>query len=266
MKVIAEVGSNIKSYSDAEYSICKAREAGANYVKFQCYSEQDLYGTGSSTYEPFKPEWIKRLKEVADKTEIGFMCTGFSPGMYALINLYVDTHKVASAEITDLNILSTIATFKKPVVLSTGGASIPQIQTALEILKGCPVTIMYCVPKYPAKYIDFEMLPILKSTFGNDYSYGYSDHSIDIGIIPVIASQFPCTILEKHVNFLDYTDTPDCQHSLNFEELSMMIRVLKGEEISLADIDKLNNVEMATKHQRVLNIETGKYKRPKQKS
>lgn len=263
MKVIAEVGSNIKSYADAEYSICKAREAGANYVKFQCYSEFDLYGEGSKDYKIFDPEWLPRLKEVSDKSEIGFMCTGFSPEMYDIIDPHVDIHKIASAEITDLNILFKVASLGKPIVLSTGGASIMQISEALNIVKICPVTIMYCVPKYPSKYIDFEMLPILKSSFGNNYSYGYSDHSIDIGIIPIIASQFPCSMLEKHVNFLCYTDTGDCQHALNFEEFSMMIRVLKGEAISMADIDKLNNQDMIIKWQRQYDQSSGRFYRPR---
>lgn len=260
MKVIAEVGSNIKSFKDCVYSIEQSRLAGANIVKFQLLSRFDLYGEGSKEYCPLKKDWIPDLKNIADQNEIEFMCTGFSPEIYDYLNPFVKIHKIASAEITDLDILNKVASFKKPVILSTGGAKYAQIQQALDILKPCSVIIMYCVPQYPAKIISMDAFEVLKN-FGNNYSYGYSDHSIDACIIPKMFKDAGATIIEKHVNFLEYCDTPDAHHALNFKELSLMCRILKDEVISLVDIDKLNNSQMREEWQR--RLIKGKYLRQK---
>ncbi len=261
MKVIAEVGSNIKSYEDCVHSIKEARRAGANYVKFQCLSEFDLYGEGSKEYRPFRIEWLAPLHQVAIDNEIEFMCTGFSVEGYKAIDPFVNVHKIASAEITALDLVETVASFKKPVVLSTGGADLEQIKVALHLLEKCPVTIMHCVPKYPAKIVNFKYIDYFKNTFSNGYSYGFSDHTIDIFSNPVTALEKGCSLIEKHVNFLEYTDTPDANHALNFQELSIMIRFLKNEEVSYKEVDEYLHKDMREKWQR--RLINGKYLRPR---
>ena len=261
MRVIAEVGSNIKSYEDCVYSIKKAREAGANFVKFQCISEFDLYGEGSKEYRPFRIEWLAPLHQVAIENEIEFMCTGFSVDTYKAIDPFVNVHKIASAEITAIDLLWTVASFRKPVLLSTGGASIDQIKFAIKVLKECPITLLYCVPMYPAKVILLLMIDRLKYVFGENLSYGYSDHSIDVLNIPTLAKAYGCSIIEKHVNFLEYSDTPDSQHALNFTELLFMVRDIKGENISVTEIDSYINKDMIKKWQR--RLINGRYLRPK---
>ena len=225
MKVIAEVGSNWKTLEDCIKSIKLAKSAGADVVKFQYYTNKDLYGVdGERECIPA----MMQLNQVAKDNQIEFMCTAFSPFMYCTVNSFVTTHKIASSEITDENILKTVNGFKKPVILSTGGARTLQVANALSLLKDCPVTIMYCVVAYPARVIDFRVLEAYQEFFGRDYSYGYSDHSIDVLNIPKLAEKSGATVLEKHVNFTDHADTPDAPHSLNFHEFKLMVDHLKG--------------------------------------
>lgn len=225
MKVIAEVGSNWKTREDCASSISLAKVAGADAVKFQWFTNECLYGViGDRKNKPI----INALKDICDTNGIEFMCTAFSPYGYDVINPCVQTHKIASSEITDINILRKVNSFKKPVILSTGGAQTLQIAAALQELKDCPVTILYCVVDYPARVIDFRMLEFYQEIFGKDYSYGYSDHSIDVLNIPKLAEKSGATVLEKHVNFTTHTDTPDAPHSLNFNEFKLMCDHLKG--------------------------------------
>lgn len=262
MKIIAEIGSNIKSYDDCVNSIKYARKAGANMVKFQLLSEFDLYGEGSKDYRPFRIEWLAPLHQVAQDNEIEFMCTGFSIEGYKAIDPFVERHKIASAEITAIDLLETVASFKKPVLLSTGGASVEQIHEAILALDGCPITLMACVPKYPAKMISPSYLDIFKDNFGGRLiSFGYSDHSADAVIWPMHFISEGASIIEKHANFLEYIDTPDALHSLNFQEFNFMARTLRGENIAPEEIHEYNSKEMREKWQR--RLINGKYLRPK---
>lgn len=231
MKIIAEVGSNIKSYEDSIKCCTMAKGAGADYVKFQCFSKHDLYGEGSKAYTSFQLDWFEGVKGHCDEIKIEFMCTGFDSEVYEIIDAYVSTHKIASSEITDMHILDKVNSFGKPIFLSTGGATNEQIKEALDKLKDCKVTIFYCEPSYPAKIINFQRLLDLRSVFGLSYDYGYSDHSIDVLYIPSISKVNGSTVLEKHVNFLDYKDTPDAGHSLNFFEFKMMCYKIKNKPL-----------------------------------
>lgn len=225
MKVIAEVGSNWKTHADCLRSIDLAKECGAHFVKFQLYTHKELYGfDGDLKCEPK----IEALARHAKDKKIGFMCTAFSPVGYRRIDPLVKVHKIASSEITDLNILETVNSFKKPVIVSTGGATHAEIDAALFALRNCHVTLLYCVVDYPARLVDFRHLDELMSVYDGRCEFGYSDHSTDVLNIPKIARNKGCDILEKHVNFTLHTDTPDAPHSLNTLEFSMMVRHLKG--------------------------------------
>lgn len=250
MKIIAEVGSNWKTLNDCIYSIKQARRAGAHAVKFQLFNHQELYGQninfekiGETPY--LHPDWISILKKECDENEIEFMCTAFSVHGYEKVNPFVSSHKIASAEMTDINILNTVNSFGKTVYLSTGGSNTSNdIRHALLYLKNCPVTIMYCVADYPAKIIDFRKLDQMKYYFGDNYSYGYSDHSIDVFNIPMTAKSKGCSVIEKHVNFTNHKDTNDSGHSLNFEEFSLMSRALMGEMPTIEETESLTNKDM----------------------
>lgn len=254
MKIIAEVGSNWKTLDDCIMSIEKAKEAGANIVKFQLFSHFDLYGTINADIPGITPnldvQWLPVLKECAMDNEIEFMCTGFSVSRYNMIDPFVYRHKIASAEMTDINILERLNNIGKPVVMSTAGSSLDEIKSALNYLRRVPVTIMFCVGDYPAKIIDFRRLEQMKNYLGDNYSYGYSDHSLDVLNIPKIAKDYGCVLIEKHVNFTIHKDTNDANHSLNFEEFKLMCAMLRGESLSILDTENYANILMKKQYKR----------------
>lgn len=229
MEVIAEIGSNFKTLDDCVSSIRQAKQAGANIVKFQLYTFKELYGVeGVKMPGELPREWIHSLSEVARREGIEFMCTGFSAGGYRFLNPYVKRHKVASSELPDIELLSTLNSLGKPVILSTGGSTLNEIGSALLMLRNVQVTLMYCVVDYPARVVDLRHLELMKDRFGDGCSYGYSDHSTDVLHIPFLAKSFGAVVLEKHVNFTNHTDTPDAPHSLSASEFQMMTQRLKS--------------------------------------
>lgn len=256
MKIVAEVGSNWKSLAECMLSIKLAKEAGADVVKFQFFNHDELYGDGSGLdligNSPYMPSgWLWQLKNYSDEMMIEFMCTAFSPSGYNKVNTMVQTHKIASAELTDVSILDTVNRFKKPVLLSTAGSHMQiEIKNALLHLVDCPVTILFCVGDYPAKIVDFRKLDLMKEFFGPGYSYGYSDHSIDVLNIPKIAKEKGCVVIEKHVNFTHHQTTPDAGHSLNFNEFKAMCLMLKGEDQTVNELDEHTNIMMKKQYKR----------------
>jgi N,N'-diacetyllegionaminate synthase len=234
VKIIAEVGSNWRNFEDCKDSISKAKACGADAVKFQLFDYVSLYGptllpveVTSNTYYLNK-DWLPKLKEKADACGIEFMCTAFSPELIDIVDPFVSTHKVASSDLTHIRMLEKLEKIKKPVILSTGGSGKVDIATAVKIFlwREIPVTLMYCVSAYPARVINAFQFEWLKS-FG--CSVGYSDHSIDVAIIPLTFAKLGATVIEKHANFVGARG-PDSPHSLNTEEFKCMVQTLRGEE------------------------------------
>lgn len=264
MRVIAEVGSNFKTYEDCINSVKAAHLAGADTVKFQMYTHRELYGVAGRLPGELPRDWVPYLRNYAEHLGIEFMCTAFSPEGYEFVNSFVSTHKIASAELGAPDILKKVNSLGKPVVLSTAGSTLDEIAAALELLKDVKVTIMFCVADYPAKIIDFRNLKELSERFGKSYQYGFSDHSTDVLNIPHSAKFYGATVIEKHVNFTRYTDTPDAGHSLNAQELSLMITNLK-KQVPRELVESLCNQSMKKdwkrRHIKLQNGESG-YFRP----
>jgi sialic acid synthase SpsE len=227
--IIAEVGSNWTSLEDCLHSIRQAKACGADAVKFQAYDWEALYGV------PFGPgvtkiagqlpiDWLPHLKSECDYVGIEFMCSAFSPELVEAVDPFVNVHKVASAEMTHVRILEKLMEIGKPVILSTGASGVKDIVMALGTLGDTPVVLMYCESSYPATEIHFGKLVNLKQL---GTLVGYSDHSTDVLVIPVVSTAYGACVIEKHVTFID-AETPDSGHSLNGEQFKKMIDHLNG--------------------------------------
>ena len=229
MKVIAEIGSNWSTMDECIQSIYLAKACGADAVKFQLFTDMELYGLPNPNVAPYSmpPHWLKELKRQADKVGIEFMCTAFSVDGLKFVDNFVETHKLASSDLTHIRMLEALRKIGKPVLVSTGGHGEGDIGMALDILAHTDVTVMFCVSAYPAKFINFKKMERLKK-FGRPV--GYSDHSNDVLNIPWMAKQLGATVLEKHVNMID-AKGPDRPHSINPEEFSLMIKHLNKEDI-----------------------------------
>lgn len=225
MRVIAEVGSNWQSFEHCKDSIALAKNCGAWAVKFQAFDHLSLYGFDGPSNHSLPLEWLPKLSEKAKACGIEFMCTAFSPELLEVVDPYVKHHKIASSDLTHKRLLEAVNKTKKPVFLSTGAHGMADVEMALKHLKNCPVTLMYCVAEYPARMINLEGIQMLRRL---NPLVGYSDHSTDVNVIPLEAKRRGAVVIEKHVNLVGVTDTPDAPHSLTLEELKAMILNLEG--------------------------------------
>lgn len=258
VKIIAEVGSNWSTFEDAKNSVILAKNCGADAVKFQLFDFASLYGwqnrsdeDGNSLHKDMDTlikgvlphDWLPKLKEKADACGIEFMCSAFSPELIDVVDPFVKTHKVASSELTHIRMLQRLAAIGKPVILSTGASGMGDIKKALEVLGSTPVTLLYCVAAYPARFVDLNRFEELKN-FGRPV--GFSDHTTDVAVIPGEMVRRGAIVIEKHVNFCE-AQGPDADHSLNTAEFKAMVDILRGRPAHLNE-----ETAMYTQHNRRL--------------
>lgn len=226
--IIAEIGSNFKTIHDCIEAIKISKNVGADAVKFQLATEEELYGRqiDMGLDDNFiKRTWVKPLAMEAKSVGIEFMCSAFSEQGYSFINEYVNYHKIASCENTHPGILKTVAHFKKPTFVSLGQTNIGEINYIHKALKECPHTFLYCEVAYPSKRARLEYILHLKNLFGKA---GYSDHTTDSDIIPVDAVHgYGARVIEKHFNPLDLYGTPDAPHSLDIPDFVNMVQRIR---------------------------------------
>lgn len=239
--VIAEMSANHGNDIETAKAIIKAaKEAGADAIKIQTYTADtltldckkpqfeakgawagqylyDLYVDASMPLE-WTPELIKSAKEV----DITLFSTPFDFSSVAFLEQYdMPAYKIASPEIIDLPLIRRIAQTKKPIILSTGNATIAQINEAAEVLidEGVKdLAILKCTSEYPAspKEINLKSIDYLKKLY--KCPVGFSDHTLG-SAIPIAAVALGADIIEKHF-ILDKTKhTVDSFFSATPDEL-----------------------------------------------
>ena len=230
--IIAEIGSNWHSIEDCMRSIEAAKKAGADAVKFQAFTFESLYGLGKShtpiTYSKayeLPLEMVSRLKNHADKCNIEFMCTAFDPDTLKSLDPYINAVKIASSDLNYIELLQTAAKMRKPIFLSTGGATEAAITAAMSHLNGCQVVLMYCVAAYPAPNVNLFAIDEMKKI---SPLVGFSDHTTDPMYLPLAAvKNHGAVAIEKHFSVVG-SDTPDGYHSLDERDFAVMANFLNG--------------------------------------
>ena len=229
--IIAEIGSNHGgTLNGAIQCIASAAAVGADAVKFQLFSEADLYGPGNNTAPApgsIHTSWLTQLKEKADANGIEFMCSAFSIPGYKYINPFVRRHKIASPENNHVLMAMEIQKFGKPVIMSCGASHPSDIKVVVDLLSPCTVTLLYCVSAYPCNEIRLEKIDALRAAFPK-LEIGLSDHTTDYTCAPVEACRhYKVKVLEKHYNPLGLMDTDDNIVSLKQEEFAEMVKRIK---------------------------------------
>lgn len=254
--IIAEAGVNHNGSLETALSLAeKAREAGADCVKFQtfraentisCYAEKAAYQKETTGAETSQLDMVKklelpfnaflRLKEHCDRIGITFLSTPFDLESIAFLNnLDMPFWKIPSGEVTNLPYLLAIAKTKKPVVMSTGMCEIEEIRAAVDILQsnGTPkITLLHCNTEYPTPYGDVNLraMETMRTQFGLEV--GYSDHTPGIEI-PITAAAMGAVILEKHFTLDRNMEGPDHRASLEPDELKAMVSAVRHVEAAL---------------------------------
>jgi sialic acid synthase SpsE len=229
--IIAEVGSNWKTHEDLVNSVQMAKAAGANAVKFQFFTKDELYGPTYKLDDTFP---LQRLAERAKFVGIDFLCSAFSPEGVARVDPFVEAHKVASSEMSHVRILDAVRKTGKPCLLSTGAFHVEDIQKSINFFGNYSVIPLHCNISYPTKLTDLKKLTRMMNhrIAGHGKVWGYSDHTTSIDAVPAfMCGVLGASVYEKHFNPFDFTDTPDAPHALNQKEFTIMCSYLNGRPV-----------------------------------
>ncbi|WP_075590620.1 N-acetylneuraminate synthase [Labilibacter marinus] len=258
--IIAEAGVNHNgNLKLAKQLIQKAALAGADYVKFQTFSAEKLvtlnapkadYQTAnmkdgdSSQYKMLKAleipkEWYPDLISWANTCGIKFFSTAFDlASIEFLDNLGMELFKIPSGEITNKPYLKRVASKQKPVILSTGMATIQEIEDALTVLSEngiakSNITILHCTTEYPTPMEEVNLNAMLQIEKYFNTSIGYSDHTQGIEV-PVAAVALGAKVIEKHFTLDCTLPGPDHIASLEPTELKEMVKCIRNIEKAIA--------------------------------
>lgn len=258
--IIAEAGVNHNGdMAMACALIDAAADAGADLVKFQTFDADRLvtgsarkadYQTKTTAADESQRDMLKRLELSAAMHEqliahsarrgIEFFSTAFDlDSLDYLMGLGMARIKVPSGEITNLPYLRKVGSYGKPVILSTGMATLGDIEAALAVLEaaGTPrdrITVLHCSTEYPAPMAEVNLLamPALARAFG--VRVGYSDHTEGIEVAIAAVALGAC-VIEKHFTLDRSLPGPDHRASIEPDELARMVSSIRNIELALGD-------------------------------
>lgn len=257
--IVAEISSNHgQNFNRALSLIKKAKQCGADAVKFQTYTPdtltidvhnkyfrikhpkwrgQSLYQLYKKAYTPWS--WFKELKKIADNEGILFFSTTFDKtSVDFLEELNVPIHKISSFELVDLSLIEYVAKLKKPLILSTGMATLSEIKEAVTTAKKAGaknLVLLKCKSSYPANPKDMNLMtiPHMKEMF--DCPIGLSDHSLEIAT-SIAAVCLGAKVIEKHFTLSRKIKTPDSFFSIEPGELKELISNIRIVEQALGKV------------------------------
>jgi len=257
---IAEVSANHnQDYEKAVRILEAAKEAGADAVKLQTYTADtitiasdrkefrigggtlwdgrnlhDLYG---EAYTPW--EWQPRLKRVAEELGMDLFSSAFDfTAVDFLEKMGVPAHKVASFELVDIPLIQKMAGTGKPLIMSTGMASVEEIEEAVQSARAAgakQIALLKCTSAYPApvEEMNLRTIPEMARRFG--VPVGLSDHTMGIAV-PVAAVALGACIIEKHLTLSRATPGPDSGFSLEPQEFKAMVEAVRMAEKALGEV------------------------------
>ncbi|OCL83439.1 MULTISPECIES: pseudaminic acid synthase [Arcobacteraceae] len=271
--IIAELSANHNgSLEVAKETIKAAKEIGANAIKLQTYRAdtmtinsnnedfmisggtlwdgKNLYELYEEAYTPW--EWHKELFDYARSLDIDIFSTPFDKSAVDFLEQFnPSAYKIASFEITDYELVKYTASKGKPIIISTGIATIDEIQDVVNICKSVgneDIILLKCTSEYPAKLEEANLKTIqnMKETFGVEV--GFSDHTMG-HIAPVVAVTLGAKIIEKHFIIDKSIGGADADFSLDKKEFEDMIKAVRDSEKLLGKVEYSLN-EKRTKQRR----------------
>jgi len=258
--IVAEISANHNQKIDQALKLVgAAKEAGADAVKIQTYTPdtltlnsdqlvfrigedslwggRTLYDLYSQAYMPW--EWTGKLKAAAEDAGLDFFSTAFDPtSVDFLETIGVPVYKIASFEIVDLPLIEKVAATRKPLIMSTGMATLGEIEDAVQTARsaGAPgVALLKCTSAYPSlpEEINLRTIPHLSAAF--HIAVGVSDHTLG-DVVPVAAVALGACIVEKHFTMARTDGGPDSSFSLEPHEFREMVASVRIAEKALGDV------------------------------
>lgn len=255
--IVAEIsGNHGRNFDQAVLLIQAAKEAGVDAVKLQTYTPdtmtirsdseyfrirggtlwdgQTLYDLYSKAYTPW--EWQPKLKGIANRLGMDLFSTAFDPtAVDFLEEVGVPAHKVASFETVDIPLIQKMAQTQKPLIVSTGMATLAEIEEAIEAARNAgasQIALLKCTSAYPAppEEMNLRTIPHLAETFL--LPIGLSDHTLGIAASMAAVALGAC-IIEKHLTLSRLTPGSDSAFSLEPLEMKALVEAIRTVEKAL---------------------------------
>jgi sialic acid synthase SpsE len=250
--LVAEAGSNHNGQLGVALALIDAAaDAGADAVKFQTFEAKRLYPKSAGVSEYLRdetpifdiiaamempPAWLPELRGRAKSRGLGFISSPFHEEAVEILDPYVDAFKIASYELTHAPLLREVARRGKPVILSTGASKLPEVEVAVETLRGAgceALILLQCTAAYPAplESVNVRALVTLRERFG--VLSGLSDHSEAPEIAPMAAAALGAAMVEKHYTLSKRLPGPDHAFAMDPAGLKAMVAGVRAIERSL---------------------------------
>lgn len=259
--IIAEMSANHnQDFEQAVKIIHAAKDAGADAIKIQTYTPdtitidsdneycqigkgtiwegKTLYNLYKEAYTPW--EWQPKLKEIANSIGLDFFSSPFDhTAVDFLEKIEVPAYKIASPELIDIPLIQHVAKTGKPMIMSTGMATLAEIDEAVHAAKKAgakEIALLKCTSAYPAlpEEMNLWTIPHLSRAF--HVPVGLSDHTLGIAI-PVAAVALGACIIEKHFTLSRSIPGPDCSFSLEPQEFKAMVEAIRMTEKALGEVN-----------------------------
>lgn len=258
--IIAELSANHNGSLDTAIETIKAaKRAGADAIKLQTYTAdtmtidcnkedfiingtiwdgRNLYELYQEAYTPW--EWHQELFKEAEKQGLICFSSPFDKSAVDFLEeLNVPAYKIASFEITDIPLIEYIASKGKPVILSTGIATIEDIELALDACRRMgnnDIALLKCTSSYPAPIEEANMVMVKDLQERFDVIPGLSDHTIG-STVPIVATCLGAKIIEKHFILDRSIGGPDASFSMNEQEFTDMVKAVREAEKAIGVVD-----------------------------
>lgn len=268
--IIAEAGVNHNGDRNlAKDMIDVAAEAGCDIVKFQTFRSEDvasryapkaLYQETRTEKNESQLDMLRKLELTMDdhvflvdhctKRKVEFLSTPFDLMSVELLSkLGMQTFKLPSCDLTHLPYLKKIGELNKKIILSTGMATLGEIENALEILVDAGtsrenISLLHCHSNYPTKMHEVNLLAMQTMQHAFKLQVGFSDHTEGVEVA-IAAVALGASIIEKHFTLDKDMQGPDHKASLNPSELQAMVRYIRNIEQAMGDgIKKPTTIEL----------------------
>lgn len=257
--IVAEMSANHNQDFDRAVRLIEAaKESGADAIKLQTYTPdtitidckndyfqikgtiwngQNLFELYMETHTPW--DWHPKLQKIAHGLGLDFFSTPFDfSAVEFLSQMEVQAYKVASPELVDIPLLEKVASVGKPVILSTGMASLGEIETAICAIKNTgnhQIALLKCTSAYPAlpEEMNLKTIPHLADTY--NVTVGLSDHTLGIEV-PIAAVAIGASIIEKHLTLSRSDGGPDSAFSLEPNEFKKMVQAVRIAEKAMGAV------------------------------
>jgi N,N'-diacetyllegionaminate synthase len=259
VKIIAEIGVNHNGDIDLAYKmIDAAADSGADFIKFQTFKTESLVSNNApkAQYQIENTETEGTQFDMLKKLELGtkehyrlidyckskgvvFLSSAFDLKSLALLNkMDIPFIKIPSGEITNYPYLKAVALMGKPVILSTGMATMDEVELSFKVLienglKKNMITVLHCNTEYPTPYEDVNLLAMKTLSKKLQVAVGYSDHSLG-SEVAIASVALGAVVIEKHFTLDQNLLGPDHKASMEPKDFKKMVQAIRNIEKAIS--------------------------------